>query len=84
MAPPLVGQRTTLRVLVGFFIAIAALGISNRVAAADPVSLHQRVLAVYNFSTHTLSKDEIATKSKSLDAFWTEVKANPNALPCPR
>jgi hypothetical protein len=53
-------------------------------AAADAVSLHQRILAVYDFSPHTLSKEEIATKSKSLDAFWTDVKANPTALPALR
>lgn len=64
-----------------FYFTIAALGTSYLVAAADLVSLHNRVLATYNFSPHTLSKDEIASKSKALDAFWTEVKANPSALP---
>jgi hypothetical protein len=39
------------------------------------VPLHDRVLATYNFSPHTSSKAEIATKSKELDAFWSEIKA---------
>jgi hypothetical protein len=52
----LVGQRTALRVLARlFFITITAVGISNLVAAADHVSLHQQVLAVYDFAPHTLS-----------------------------
>jgi hypothetical protein len=60
----------------GGFISIGFLLFSQRLAAAEISSFHERVLATYNFAPHSLTKEEISAKSKKLDTFWTDVKAN--------
>jgi|HubBroStandDraft_6_1064221.scaffolds.fasta_scaffold333555_2 hypothetical protein len=62
--------------LLGAFTSAGFLVLSQSLAAAQITSFHERVLATYNFSPHSLSKEEISAKSKLLDAFWAEVKAN--------
>jgi hypothetical protein len=58
------------------FISIGFLLCSQQLVAVEVSSFHDRVLATYNFAPHTLTKEEISSKSQKLDAFWAEVKAN--------
>jgi hypothetical protein len=60
----------------GNFISIGFLLFSQQLAAVEISSFHERVLATYNFAPHSLTKEEISAKSKKLDTFWTDVKAN--------
>lgn len=46
-------------------------------APADARAFHQRVAALYSFAPHRLNARQIERKSKALDGFWAEVKANP-------
>jgi hypothetical protein len=62
--------------LFGGFISVGFLLLSRQLVAAEMASFHERVLATYNFAPHSLTKEEISAKSKILDTFWTEVKAN--------
>jgi len=62
--------------LFGGLISIRFLLFSQQLVAMDIPSFRERVLATYNFAPHTLTKEEISAKSKKLDTFWTEVKAN--------
>jgi hypothetical protein len=39
--------------------------------------MHTRVMALYNFSPHTISDTERQKKSDEMDAFWNDVKSNP-------
>jgi hypothetical protein len=63
----------------GLFGGVASIGFqlfSQQIVAAELPSLHERVLATYNFSPHSLTKEQVSAKSKELDTFWTGVKAN--------
>jgi hypothetical protein len=62
--------------LFGGFISAGFLLHSQQLVAAEIASFHERVLATYNFAPHSLTKEEISAKSKILDTFWREVKAN--------
>jgi hypothetical protein len=58
------------------FILIGLLSLSQQLAAVEISSFHQRVSATYNFVPHSLTNEQISAKSKQLDVFWTDVKAN--------
>ena len=60
----------------GEIISISLVLFSPQLFAADIPALHERVLATYDFAPHSLSKEDISVKSKKLDTFWTDVKAN--------
>jgi hypothetical protein len=62
--------------LFSVFIAAGFILLSPQLVAAEITSFHERVLATYNFAPHSLTKEEISAKSKILDTFWTEVKAD--------
>jgi hypothetical protein len=68
-------RRDSMR-LFGTFFSTGLLLLSQQLVAAEVASFHERVLATYNFAPHSLTKEEISDKSKILDTFWTEVKAN--------
>lgn len=59
----------------GFMSAVLIL-LAPQLASAAVVSFHERILATYNFAPHSLTEAEMSAKSKTLDAFWTDVKAN--------
>jgi hypothetical protein len=69
-------HRGALSRLFGGFISAGLFLLSQQLVAAEAASFHERVLATYNFAPHSLTKEEISAKSKILDTFWTEVKAN--------
>jgi plasmid stabilization system protein ParE len=69
-------HRGALCALFGGFISIGFLLFSQQLVAVEIASFHDRVLATYNFAPHSVTKEEISAKSKTLDTFWTEVKAN--------
>jgi hypothetical protein len=48
----------------------------SAIAAGPPSSFHDRVVALYSFSPHTLKQPEIEAKSQELDQFWSSVKAS--------
>ncbi len=69
-------DRGALCELFGGFISIGFFLFSQQLVAAGVSSFHERVLATYGFAPHSLTKEEISAKSKKLDTFWTDVKAN--------
>jgi hypothetical protein len=65
-------------------VRIAVLGAALVAAAAhaqpaktDAAAFHAKVTALYSYEPHTLTEQQIDEKSKLLDDFWAEVKANP-------
>ena len=54
-----------MRIVAGALLALAA-------TIADGATFHEQVLALYDFSPHTLNSEQIEAKSKLLDAFWSE------------
>jgi hypothetical protein len=46
-------------------------------AVRDGSAFHAKVVSLYSFEPHKLTSEQINAKSKDLDAFWNEVKANP-------
>src|SRR4051812_8110637 len=53
----------------------------GRQPATKSSALHDRIIAIYQFSPHTLGPAELDAKSAELDAFWKDVKnAGPKAL----
>ena len=46
-------------------------------AVPDGSAFHARVVSLYSFEPHKLTSEQIEAKSKALDVFWNEVKANP-------
>jgi len=61
-------------------VLLAALLAFTPLAEAQD-TLHERVMALYSFSPHTLNKDQLNAKSGELDRFWAEVKRDgPAAL----
>lgn len=47
------------------------------VASGEAAAFHAKVASLYAFEPHKLSSKEIDEKSKILDGFWDEVKAQP-------
>jgi len=62
--------------MLGGFISLGLLSLSQQIAAMESSSFRERVLGTYNFAPHSLTEEEISGKSRQLDIFWTEVKAN--------
>ena len=82
------GKCRTLGVLMRYSchvaLALTATLVSTGVAtaqsrsSADGLAFHGKVAALYSFEPHKLTSAEIEAKSKVLDGFWEEVKADPN------
>ena len=62
--------------ILAIFLVLNAISISAQSITTQD-AMHSRVVALYNFSPHTISDTARATKSKEMDAFWDIVKANP-------
>ena len=60
-------------------VAISAAAIANAqgLAVQDDSTFHARVVSLYSFEPHKLTAEQIDAKSKDLDVFWKEIKANP-------
>ncbi len=66
-------------------IALALLACTGAQAQTSPADFHAQVASLYAFHPHTLTTAEVNAKSKELDAFWSEAKADPtHVLPLMR
>ena len=67
------------RAILGCLAVAAAAGPAGAQspAAADASAFHAKVVALYSFEPHKLTSAQIEAKSRALDGFWEEVKANP-------
>jgi hypothetical protein len=66
--PQSIRHRTQWQMLGGF-ISLGLLSLSQQIAAMESPSFRERVLATYNFAPHSLTKEEISGKSRQLDIF---------------
>src|SRR5437879_1466385 len=62
-------------------IATVMLAVSAKAqsaASGDAVAFHTKVVSLYSFEPHKLTSEQIEAKSKVLNSFWAEIKADPN------
>jgi hypothetical protein len=57
--------------------AIALAGVATAQSPSDAQAFHAKVVSLYSFEPHKLTSQQIDAKSKVLDDFWAEVKADP-------
>lgn len=58
-------------------VMLSGLANAQSPTSADALAFHARVVALYSFEPHKLTSEQIEAKSKVLDSFWEEVKADP-------
>jgi len=58
-------------------VALAGTSSAQSPAPSDPAAFHSKIVNLYSFEPHKLSSEQIEAKSKVLDSFWEEVKAEP-------
>lgn len=70
-------QRRYLSVVLAASAILAGLARAQAPASDEALAFHAKVVGLYSFEPHKLSSEQIEAKSKVLDSFWEEVKADP-------